>query len=64
MTKTYMVIRNGTSKKTGAVYSLAQRLAQNKDTGFEWLDEKDMFWTDDIRSVGTFFDVEQLEVTK
>ena len=62
MTKTYMVVRNGAKKKTGETYSIAQRLFQNHDKTSEWLDEKDKFWTDDIRPVGSLIKVEQMEV--
>lgn len=62
MTKIYMVVRNGLSKKTGALYSIAYRKVQAKETGYEFLDEKDSYFTDDIRPVGTMLKVEQMEV--
>ena len=62
MTKTYMVVRNGAKKGTGEIYSIAQRVHQSKDKTFEWLDEKDQFWCEDIRPVGTIIKVEQMEV--
>lgn len=61
MTKTYMVIRNGTAKKSGEVYSLALKLSKSKD-GFQWLDERDKYFTNDIRPVGALIEVEQMEV--
>lgn len=63
MTKKYMVIRNGAKKKSGEVYSMACKLGQNPETGFEWLDERDKFFTDDIRPVGSIIEVEQMEVS-
>lgn len=62
MTNTYLVVRNGVSKKTGAVYSVANRVFKSKDGNSEWLDEKDKYWTDDIRPVGSVISVEQIEV--
>lgn len=62
MTKTYMVVRSGAAKKTGEVFSVAQRLCKSRDGNSEWLDEKDKYWTDDIRSVGSVIKVEQMEV--
>lgn len=61
MTKTYMVTRNGVSKKTGAIYSIAERLGKTKE-GYEYLDSKDTYFTDDIRPVGTMLKVEQMEI--
>lgn len=62
MTNTYLVVTNGVSKKTGAVYSIAQRICQKKDKSSEWLNEKDQYFTDDIRPVGSIITVEQMEV--
>lgn len=62
MTKSYLVVRNGVSKKTGAVYSLAQKICQMKDGGAEFLNENDKYVTNDIRPVGTIIQVEQMEV--
>lgn len=62
MTKTYMVVRNGAAKKTGETYSVALRKCQSRDGNTEWLDEKDKYWTDDIRPVGSEIKVEQMEV--
>ena len=62
MTKSYMVVRNGVAKKTGEVFSVAHRLCQKQDKTAAWLDEKDTFWTDNIRPVGSIIKVEQSEV--
>ena len=62
MTKTYLVVSNGVSKKTGKKYSIAQRVCQKYDKSSEWLDSKDQYFTDDIRPVGTLVEVEQMEV--
>lgn len=62
MVKTYMVVRNGLSKKTGAQYSIAYKLGKTREGGYEYLDEKDSHFTDDIRPVGTLIKVEQMEV--
>jgi hypothetical protein len=56
-----MVVRNGLSKKTGAVYSIAYRLGETKEK-YQYLDEKDTYFTDDVRAVGTLLKVEQMEV--
>ena len=62
MIKTYMVVRNGAAKKTGEIYSIAQRVQHSKDKTNEWLDEKDKYWCDELRPVGTLINVEQMEV--
>lgn len=62
MKKSYMVIRNGTSKKTGELYSLALNLCKSNDGKSEWLDEKDKYFANDIRPVGSVISVEQMEV--
>lgn len=62
MEKHYMVVRNGQSKKTGDDYSVALRMCGKKDGSSSWLDEKDNFFTDDIRSLGTIITVEQTEI--
>lgn len=62
MTKTYLVVSNGVSKKTGSLYSIAQRVCQKKDKSSEWLDTKDQYFTDDIRPVGSMIEIEQMEV--
>lgn len=62
MTNTYLVVRNGVSKKTGAVYSVANRVFKSKDGTSEWIDSNDKFWLDDARPVGTIVNVEQMEV--
>ena len=62
MTKTYMVVRNGFKKKTGEAYSIARRLFQNHDKTSEWLDEKDTYWAEEIKPVGSLIKVEQMEV--
>lgn len=62
MTKNYMVVRNGAAKKSGEIYSIAQRIFQSKDKTSEWLDEKDKYWCDELRPVGTIIKVEQMEV--
>jgi|GEM_PF-3677910 len=61
MTKRYLVVSNGAAKKTGEVYSRAYKIAKDSK-GFEWLDQKDVFFTDNIRPVGTVIEVEQCEV--
>lgn len=62
MTKIYMVVRNGKSKKTGDDYSMALRVCGKQDGTANWLDDNDSYFTDDIRSMGTYINVEQLEV--
>lgn len=61
MTKIYMVVRNGLSKKTGALYSIAVRIGKTKE-GYEYTDDKDTYFTDDLRPVGTMLKVEQMEI--
>lgn len=62
MIKSYLVVKNGAKKESGEVYSMALRIGKNSQSSFEWLDDRDKFFTDDIRPVGTRIEVEQLEI--
>ena len=62
MEKEYMVIGFGKSKKDGTPYSRACRVKQANDGTWGYVDIKDVFFLDDIRSLGSVVKVEQMEV--
>lgn len=63
MERKYMVVSYGTSKKTGAPYSRAARIREDEKNGtFGYLDEKDAYYVDDLRPLGTVITLELAEV--
>ena len=63
MERKYMVVRFGVNKETGEPYSRASRLKEAKDgTSWGYLDEKDPYYLDEIRPLGTVVAVELTEV--
>jgi len=61
MQNRYLIIRNGAKKATGEAYSVGVRIGRDK-LGHEFIFEKDTYFTDKIKSVGTIVIVEQMEV--
>lgn len=63
MKRTYMVVSYGTSKKTGALYSRAARIREDEKNGtYGYLDEKDSYYVDDLRPLGSVITLEMAEV--
>lgn len=63
MERKYMVVSYGTSKKTGEPYSRAARIKEDeKDGTYGYLDEKDSYYVDDLRPLGTVITLEFAEV--
>jgi hypothetical protein len=58
-----MVVAYGTSKKTGSLYSRCTRIREDEKNGsFGYLDEKDQYYTNDLRPLGTTVELEMSEV--
>ena len=63
MERKYMVVSYGTSKKNGSLYSRAARIKEDEKNGtYGYLDEKDSYYVDDLRPLGTVITLELAEV--
>jgi hypothetical protein len=62
MEKEYMVVAFGTSKKTNKPYSRAYCLRKDKLGKYGFLDQKDQYFTEDIRKLGEVLKVSQTVV--
>lgn len=63
MERKYMVVSYGTSKKTGALYSRASRIREDEKNGtFGYLDEKDVYYADDLQPLGTIITLQLTQV--
>lgn len=62
MERRYMVVSYGTAKKTGEIYSRASRIREDEKNGtFGYLDEKDKYFMNELKPLGTVVTVELLE---
>lgn len=59
--KRYMVVGFGTSKKTKDEYSKAYLIRGDKNETFGYLDQKDSYYTEDKRPLGTIIVVTMQE---
>lgn len=63
MERKYMVVKYGNSKKTGALYSRAVRIREDEKNGtFGYLDDKDVYFVDDLRPLGSLITLQLAEV--
>lgn len=61
MERTYMVVSYGQSKKDKSLYCRAYRVKEDENHSYGYLDEKDVYYCDEQKPLGTIFKVELME---
>lgn len=62
MERKYMVVAYGESKKDKRPYSRAYRLKEAREGGWGYLDQKDTYYSDEIRPLGEIITLSMQEV--